>query len=136
MAKIDQAVNIDDLRIIAKRHLPKLCYDFIEGGVEDEVGLQRNLDGFTRRRLVPRYLVDVAKRDQSATLFGRSYASPFGIAPTGLAGLWRPGADLMLAAAAQVANIPFILSGSTNVSTPLSCARLIRSADTARSSVG
>jgi L-lactate dehydrogenase (cytochrome)/(S)-mandelate dehydrogenase len=115
MGKIDRAINIEDLRVIAKRHLPKLCYDFIEGGVEDEVGLQRNLDGFTRRRLVPRYLVDVAKRDQSATVFGRSYACPFGIAPTGLAGLWRPGADLMLAEAAQAANIPFILSGSANV---------------------
>ena len=89
MASIDDAVNIDDLRLIAKKRLPRICYDFIEGGVEDEVGLQRNLDGFARHRLVPRYLVDVATRDQSTTVFGRTYASPFGIAPTGLAGLWR-----------------------------------------------
>src|SRR5215468_7170014 len=116
MAKIDDAVNIEDLRVIAKRRLPRLCYDFIEGGVEQEVGLQRNLDGFQRHRLVPRYLVDVATRDQSTTVFGRTYASPFGIAPTGLAGLWRHGTDLVLAEAAAAANIPFILSGSANAS--------------------
>ena len=115
MSSIDQAVNIEDLRVIAKRRLPRLCYDFIEGGVEDEVGLERNIGGFQRHRLMPRYLVDVARRDQAATVFGRTYASPFGIAPTGLAGLWRPGADLMLAEAARVANVPFILSGSANV---------------------
>ena len=42
MASIEDAVNIDDLRVIAKRRLPRICYDFIEGGVEDEVGVQRN----------------------------------------------------------------------------------------------
>ena len=65
---------------------------------------------------MPRYLVDVSKRDQSAALFGRTYASPFGIAPTGLASLFRPGADLMLAQAARDANIPFIMSGSSTAS--------------------
>jgi len=97
MAGIDDAINIEDLRLIAKRRLPRICYDFIEGGVEQEVGLRRNIDGFARHRLVPRYLVDVSKRDQSTTVFGKTYASPFGIAPTGLAGLWRHGADLVLA---------------------------------------
>jgi len=116
MAAIDKAINIEDLRRIAKRRLPRICYDFIEGGVEDEIGLRRNEDGFARHRLVPRYLVDVSKLDQSATLFGRTYASPFGIAPTGLAGLWRHGTDLALAEAAAAANIPFILSGSANAS--------------------
>lgn len=116
MASIEDAVNIEDLRLIAKRRLPRICYDFIEGGVEDEVGLRRNIDGFARHRLVPRYLVDVATRDQSTTVFGRTYAGPFGIAPTGLAGLWRHGTDLVLAEAAAKANIPFILSGSGNAS--------------------
>ena len=52
-------------------------------------------------------------RDQSTTLFGRTYSSPIGIAPTGLAGLFRRGADLMLAEAARDANVPFIMSGSS-----------------------
>ncbi len=95
--KVADAVNFDDLRRLAKRRLPKIAFDFIEGGVEDEDGLDRNERLFQQHRLVPRYLVDVSTRDQTTTLFGRDYASPFGISPTGLAALFRPGADLMLA---------------------------------------
>ncbi len=113
---MDGVYNVDDMRRAAKRRLPKIAFDFIEGGVEDEDGLITNEQAFRQQRLVPRYLVDISTRDQSATLFGRTYASPFGIAPTGLAGLFRPGADLMLAEAARDANIPFIMSGSSTAS--------------------
>src|SRR6202012_3233651 len=105
-------VNIDDLRKLAKKRLPKIAYDFIEGGTDDEVGLVTNEQAFRQARIVPRYLVDVSVRDQSTTLFGRTYSSPIGIAPPGLAGLFRRGADLMLAEAARDANVPFIMSGS------------------------
>ena len=112
----DKAINIDDLRRMAKRHLPRICFDFIEGGLEDERGLQRNETAFDKLALVPRYLVDVGKRDLSTGLFGRRYALPFGIAPTGIAGLFRRGADLMLAEAAKQADIPFIMSGTATAS--------------------
>ena len=105
-------VNIEDLRKLAKKRLPKIAYDFIEGGTDDEVGLVTNESAFRKARLVPRYLVDVSVRDQSTTLFGRTYSSPIGIAPTGLAGLFRHGADLMLAEAARDADVPFIMSGA------------------------
>jgi L-lactate dehydrogenase (cytochrome)/(S)-mandelate dehydrogenase len=105
-------VNIEDLRKLAKKRLPKIAYDFIEGGTDDEVGLVTNEQAFRKARIVPRYLVDVSVRDQSTTLFGRTYSSVIGIAPTGLAGLFRRGADLMLAEAARDANVPFIMSGS------------------------
>jgi len=113
---VDKAINIEDLRRMAKRRLPKIAYDFIEGGAEDEVGMARNERSFRDLSIVPRYLVDVSKRDQSATLFGRTYASPIGIAPTGLAALFRPGADMMLAEAARDANVPFIMSGASTAS--------------------
>ena len=106
-------VNIEDLRKLAKKRLPKIAYDFIEGGTADEVGLVTNEQAFRQARIVPRYLVDVSVRDQSTTLFGRTYSSPIGIAPTGLAGLFRRGADLMLAEAARDANVPFIMSGAS-----------------------
>lgn len=106
-------VNIEDLRKLAKKRLPKIAYDFIEGGTDDETGLVTNEQAFRQARIVPRYLVDVSVRDQSTTLFGRTYSSPIGIAPTGLAGLFRRGADLMLAEAARDANVPFIMSGSS-----------------------
>jgi (S)-mandelate dehydrogenase len=111
-ARVDTAINVDDLRKLAKRRLPKIAYDFIEGGLEDEHGIARNEETFRAFRLVPRYGVDVARVDQSALLFGRRFSSPLGIAPTGLGGLFRRGADLMLAKAARDANVPFIMSGT------------------------
>ncbi|HXZ87370.1 MAG TPA: alpha-hydroxy-acid oxidizing protein, partial [Candidatus Binataceae bacterium] len=114
--KLADAVNIEDLRRMAKRRLPRIAFDFIEGGVEDERCLARNENSFARHRLVPRYMVDVSRRDQSTRLFDRTYASPFGISPTGLAALFRPGADLILAEAAAAADIPFVMSGSATAS--------------------
>ncbi|HEX3995888.1 MAG TPA: alpha-hydroxy acid oxidase [Acetobacteraceae bacterium] len=116
MSGIDSAINIDDLRRLAKRRLPKIMFDFIEGGVEDEVGLRANASAFRDVRLVPRYYVDTSKREQRATLFDRSYASPFGIAPTGMAGAFRRDAELYLSQAAAEADVPYLMSGASNAS--------------------
>ncbi len=116
MARIDDAINIDDLKRMARRRLPKIMFDFIEGGVEDEVGLRTNANAFRDLRIVPRYYIDTSKREQRATLFGRSYASPFGIAPTGMAGAFRRDAELFLAQAANDADIPYLMSGASNAS--------------------
>jgi len=113
---IQDAVNYDDLRLAAKKRVPKIMFDFIEGGADDEIGLDRNQQAFRDIALVPRYFEDVFVRDQKAELFGRTYDSPFGISPTGLAGMFRTGADLMLAEAARDANVPFVMSGSSNAS--------------------
>jgi L-lactate dehydrogenase (cytochrome)/(S)-mandelate dehydrogenase len=110
---INRAVNVDDIRKLAKKRLPRIAFDFIEGGVEDEIGLARNRDAFRSHSLLPRYLVDVSKRDQTTTLFGRTYASPFGISPAGVLDLFRPGSDQMLAEEAAAANIPFVCSTNT-----------------------
>ena len=113
---LQSAINLEDLRQLARRQLPRIAFDFIDGGADDEHCLLRNRQAFERYRLLPRYLRDVSQRDLSVTLFGRTYASPIGISPTGLAGLFRPDADLMLAAAAREANIPFLLSSAANAS--------------------
>jgi len=112
--RVENAINIEDLHRMARRRLPKVAFDFIEGGLEDEHGLDRNTAAFHKHHLLPRYLVDVSKRDQSATIFGQTFSSPFGISPTGSAGLFRRGADMMLAEAAREANIPYIMSGASN----------------------
>ena len=114
--KIADAINIEDLRRMARRRLPRIAFDYIEGGVEDERCLVRNESAFARYPILPRYLVDVARRDLSTTLFERTYARPFGIAPTGLAALFRAGADLMLAEAAAENDIPFVMSGAATAS--------------------
>ncbi|MGH7046316.1 MAG: alpha-hydroxy acid oxidase [Stellaceae bacterium] len=115
--KLDQAINIEDLHKIAKRKLPKIIFDYIEGGVEDELGLERNRAAFHKHKLLPRYLVDVSVRDQSANVFGHTYASPFGISPTGSVALYqRRGGEMLLAQTAADANIPYIMSGAANFS--------------------
>lgn len=110
----ETAINIDDLRKLAKRRVPKLIYDFIEGGVDSEEGLVKNEDAFVKRSLVPKYMVDVSKIDQSTELFGRTYSMPWGIGPTGGVGNYRWGGDMMLCRAARDANVPFIMSGASN----------------------
>ena len=114
---IDNAVNIEDLHQMAKRKLPRIMFDYIEGGVEDERGLARNGAAFHKHQLLPRYLVDVSTRDQTQTIFGRQVNSPFGISPTGGVGLYqRRGGEMLLAEAARDANIPYIMSGGSNAS--------------------
>jgi L-lactate dehydrogenase (cytochrome)/(S)-mandelate dehydrogenase len=105
-----RALSIDDLRRLARRRIPQVAFDYVDGGAESENGVQRNRAAFERLRLVPRYLVDVSRRDLTTELFGRRWAMPLGIAPTGLSGLIWPGADFMLARAAIQADVPFILS--------------------------
>lgn len=112
--KLQSAINLHDLRLLARRKLPRIAFDFIDGGADDEACLQRNRDAFGRHTLVPRYLRNVARRDQAVTLLGRRYGSPIGISPTGLAGLFHPDADHALAAAAREADVPFLLSSAAN----------------------
>lgn len=110
---LDDTVNAEDMRALARSALPRIAFDFIDGGVMDEEGLAENRAAFRRHRLVPRYLVDVSRRDQTVEIFGRRYASPIGISPMGIAGFFRPGADLMLARAAAEANTPYIMSSAS-----------------------
>jgi (S)-mandelate dehydrogenase len=110
---IQNAVNLDEVRLCAKARLPKIAFDFIDGGVHDEHGLATNRDAFRRYCLLPRYLTDVSNLDQSVEVFGKIYSSPVGIAPMGIAGLFRPGADLMLAEAAADANVPYVMSSAS-----------------------
>ena len=67
--RIERAINLEDLRHAAKRALPKLAFDFIDGGAEDEIGMALNRSAFERYRLVPRYLVNVKELRSTATLF-------------------------------------------------------------------
>ena len=104
------AYNIADLRDIARRRLPKGLFEYVDRGTEDEIALRNNRAAFERIKLKPRTLVDVSRRSQDITLFGRPQKMPIAIAPTGLAGLmWHQG-EIALARAAAVAGIPFTLA--------------------------
>jgi (S)-mandelate dehydrogenase len=104
------AVNIEDLRRLAKRRLPRAIFDFFDGGAEDEVTLRENRAAFERVRLLPRVLVDVSKIETTIHLFGNPSSLPLAIAPTGGISAGRAGAELILARAAKAYGVPFTLA--------------------------
>ncbi|KOR14461.1 mandelate dehydrogenase [Acinetobacter sp. C15] len=109
-------INVEDYRRQAKRTLPRIIFDYLEGGAEDERGLNHNRTIFDQFRLKPKRLVDISQRDISCKLFNKKWDAPFAIAPTGLnSSLW-PYADRILAKSAAKANIPFMLSTASNMS--------------------
>lgn len=112
-----QALNIADFRRLARRRLPAGLFEFIERGNEDDVALRNNRAALERIKLRPRVLVDVSKRDQGVTVFGRRQPMPLGIAPTGPTGyVWHRG-EVALARAASRAGIPITISSAA--ATPL-----------------
>ncbi|MER8961197.1 alpha-hydroxy acid oxidase [Mesorhizobium sp. M0701] len=115
-AQIERAVSASDVKELARKRLPKALFDYIEGGVEDEIALETNRDAFDKIRFLPRICRDVSRRSRIQSIFGETYNSPFGISPSGMNGLFRPAADIHLAEAAKDANIPFGLSGVSNAS--------------------
>ena len=102
--------NIAELRAAARRRLPRVVFDYVEGGAEDEVTLRANRAAFEAIRFAPRTLVDVSRRSLATRLFGRDFDCPFGIAPLGAAGLCWHEAEIALARAARSANVPCALS--------------------------
>jgi len=108
--------SVDDYRSEARRRLPRMVFDYLEGGADDESGLRHNRAAFDRWELRPRRLIDVSKRVQSTELLGRQISSPLVIAPTGLNSAFWPNGDLSLARAASKAGIPFALSTASNMS--------------------
>jgi (S)-mandelate dehydrogenase len=108
------AINVADFRRLAKQRLPRMIFDYLEGGAEDETGLARNTEAFDRLRLMPFKLRDISHRTLSCELFGRAISAPLVVAPTGLNGAFWPNGDMALAKAAAKANIPFALSTASN----------------------
>ena len=114
MTAVDRAASIEGLRRLALRRLPHFVGDYLEGGAGDGGGIRRNVDAFRKYQLLPQALAEVTPVDTSVGLFGKRYASLFGISAVGIAGIYRRHADEYLAEAARDANIPFILSGASH----------------------
>lgn len=110
------AFSVEGFRSLARRRLPRMVFDYLEGGADDEKCLQRNRDVFDQWQLIPRRLVDVAQRDLSANVLGAVQPMPLLVAPMGLNGAFWPKGDIALAKAARNAGIPFMLSTAANAS--------------------
>ena len=102
--------SVEDLREKARKRIPRFAYDYLDGGCNDEVNLNRNTCEIREVQLQPDYLSKYKGTDVSTTLFGHTYSAPFGVAPIGLQGLFWPGASRILAKAAFEHKLPFILS--------------------------
>ena len=110
MTKLDHCYNIFDLREAAQRRLPKGIFEYVDKGTEDGISLAENREAFHRLKLHTHFLNDWGTRDLGTEIFGQRINLPFGIAPTGSAGLmWYQG-EVELARAAAAAGIPFTLA--------------------------
>ena len=109
--------SAEDARRLARRRLPWMVFDYIDGAAGAETGAVRNRAALDAMTLRPRILRDVGDRSLTTTLFGATVDRPFGIAPMGMCNLAAPGADLMMARLAARYKIPHGVS--TVASTPL-----------------
>ncbi|HEY6979248.1 MAG TPA: alpha-hydroxy acid oxidase [Chitinophagaceae bacterium] len=108
--------SIDDLRKKAQKKIPRFAFEYLDGGCNEDVNLQKNTTELREIELKPYYLRNYTSADLHTELFGHVYDAPFGIAPVGLQGLIYPNAPEILARAAFKHNIPFILSTVTTSS--------------------
>jgi (S)-mandelate dehydrogenase len=100
------AYNIEDLRLMAKKRLPRGIFGFIDGGAEDHIGVANNREAYRQLKIKNRVLIDVSKRSTKTKIFGKEIAMPFGISPTGSAGIAWYGGEVGLAQAAAKMNVP------------------------------
>src|SRR5262245_37346133 len=101
--------NIAEIAQVARRRLPRRIFDFIDGGADDEVTMNRNRS-FRALSLWPRQLVDVSERDLTTTVCNIELKVPILLAPTGLAGLVHSDGELGGARAAARHGTTLILS--------------------------
>ncbi len=116
--------SIDDLRSRARRRLPAMVFDFIEGGALDELTLRRNREALDAHLLSQRVLVDTSQRHAATSILGTRLDLPLVVSPMGLLTVCHPDADVAIARAAAT-------SGSVFVHSPWSGCSLDEVADAA-----
>ena len=99
-----QALDVFDFEPVMKKNVPPAHFGYMATGVDDEVTLRANRDGFRKFELRPRRLVDVSRVDMSTEIFGTKYDSPIVIAPTGSNRAFHPDAEIAVAKAAKAGN--------------------------------
>ncbi len=116
MSQLESCYNIDDFRAIAKKRLPRMVFDYLDGGSDDEVTLRRNQDGFSKYQLLPRVLRDVSNIDLSTTVLGQKVDLPVLISPTGQTCMFHHSGEKAVARAAAKAGTIYSLSSVSSTS--------------------
>lgn len=109
-------LDFHEARLQARQRLPRGIFEYIDRGTERETALSHNRAALDRVRIVPRVLQGAAVRELGVEIFGRRLPFPFLAAPTAFAGLVRHRGDVLLAAAARDAGIPFCVATESVVS--------------------
>jgi isopentenyl diphosphate isomerase/L-lactate dehydrogenase-like FMN-dependent dehydrogenase len=107
---VKEAINIEDLRRLARRRLPGAVFDYIDGGAEGEVTMRENCSIFERVRFRPRNASAMGTTDLRTTVLGKAIALPFMLAPVGSSRLFFPRGECVAAAEAGKAGTGYCLS--------------------------
>jgi isopentenyl diphosphate isomerase/L-lactate dehydrogenase-like FMN-dependent dehydrogenase len=110
MTAIERAANIDDLRKLAQRRVPRVIFDYIDGGADGEVTLRENRRAWEEIFFRPRNAVATPQCDTRLKVLGSDLALPFILAPLGSSRMFHPDGELAAARAAGQAGIPYTLS--------------------------
>ena len=108
--------SVEDARILAKKKLPRLMFDFVDGASGDETLCEINSSALNQIRLEPRVLRNVEKRNLKKTILDIECDLPFGFSPMGMCNLTWPKADEMLANESLINNIPNCVSMASSTS--------------------
>ena len=109
--------NIDDLRLLAKKRVPRAVFDYADGAAEDELTKDNNRNAFKKWKFIPDVLVDVAEVDTQTKVLGTEMPYPFALGPTAISYLFHHSGEPAVARAASERNFPSTLSSiaSTNI---------------------
>src|SRR6266487_4600684 len=110
-----EAINVFDFEPVARQNVPPAHFGYMASGIDDEVTLRANREGFLKFQLRPRRLVDVSKTDMSTEILGVKYASPIVLAPVGGQRSFHDEGEVASARAAKVGNHLQILSTATSL---------------------
>lgn len=102
--------NIDDLKTLAKRRVPKMFYDYAESGSWSEQTFRDNTEDFAKIRLRQKVAVDMSNRSTATKMIGEDVAMPVALAPVGLTGMQSADGEIKAARAAEAFGVPFTLS--------------------------
>lgn len=107
---------VEDMRVLARKRLPRLVYDYVESGSWSQRTRRANEDALARLAFRQRVGMPIATRDTATTLAGQPARMPAAISPMGMCGLLSPMGEVKLAQAAQAFGIPFTLSLASSCS--------------------
>ena len=105
-----RAASVSDYRELARRRLPNIFFEYIDGGSYAEATLRRNVADMEAIALRQRVMRDMSALDMSVTTLGQTLAMPVGLAPVGMAGMYARRGEVQAARAAKAAGVPFCLS--------------------------